>query len=193
MHVGAESRASVGPMHAGHLQPEMSEHCDVVMPALVAALQSEQDSSIVERVAYGLDNSMEHLEEAALAQYLPAVMPPLLALLHAGDRRMHDTLLSCVSSAAAAGGDAFKPFAGARSDSCRAAGVRSTEHAILDCAGIVSMSGAVMQLCRCRRDGQAPMYSRSCCDHGRGSGPPISLGGCSICATHARHACSAGD
>ena len=95
------------------MQPEMSEHCDVVMPALVAALQSERDSSIVERVAFGLDNSMEHLEEAALAKYLPAVMPPLLALLHAGDRRMHDTLLSCVSSAAAAGGDAFKPFAGA--------------------------------------------------------------------------------
>ena len=108
---------------AGHLQPEMSDLCDDVMPALVRALQAEADAEVVERVAHGLDNCMEHMHEDALAQYLPDVMPPLLGLIAHADARMHDTLLSCISSAAAAGGDGFEPFAGACS-ACSACCVR---------------------------------------------------------------------
>jgi hypothetical protein len=90
----------------------MSDLCDVVMPALVAALRTEADSEVAERVAHGLDNCMEHMQEEALAMYLPDVMPPLLHLIAHSDSRMHDTLLSCLSSAAAAGGEGFEPFVG---------------------------------------------------------------------------------
>lgn len=91
----------------------MSDLCDEVMPALVRALHAETNEEVVERVAHGLDNCMEHMHEDALAQYLPEIMPPLLALISHADARMHDTLLSCISSAAAAGGEGFEPFAGA--------------------------------------------------------------------------------
>lgn len=90
----------------------MSDLCDEVMPALVPALSTEGNPEVVERVAHGLDNCMEHMDEDSLAKYLPDIMPPLLGLISHADARMHDTLLSCISSAAAAGGEGFEPFAG---------------------------------------------------------------------------------
>jgi hypothetical protein len=90
----------------------MSDLSDKAMPALVAALASESNPEVIERVVHGLDNCIEHLDEDSLSVYLPNVMPPLLTLIERADARMHDTLLSCISSAAAAGGEGFEPFAG---------------------------------------------------------------------------------
>ena len=91
----------------------MSDECEKVMPALMAAMTSETNPEVLERITMGLDNCIEHLDEDTLAEYLPAVMPVLLRFMAAADANLHDHLMSCISSAAAAGGEAFEPFAGA--------------------------------------------------------------------------------
>ena len=125
-----------------HVQPEAADDADVILPPLIAALAVEQQPARArEAVAAALDACLASLDDETVPQHLAQFMPPLLQMLETAPASAHDTVLSCVASAAAASGAAFAPYAQAvlprlaRAMQAKAATALRMRAMATDCAG----------------------------------------------------------
>ena len=130
-----------------HVQPEAGEDCDALLPPLLAALAAEPPGGerTRETLVHAVDGVLTHLPEGSIEPYLPPLMAALAALLDTAPPAMHDTLLSCATSAAAAAEDAaFAPYATQLLTRLQpyveatAKPARSARAAAMDCAGHVA-------------------------------------------------------
>ena len=97
---------------AGCMQPEAADDADAYLPPLLAALAAPAATQRTrETAAAALDACLTFLGDDTVPQYLDQLMPPLLAMLESAPVDMHDTVLSCCASAAAAAGQQFAPYA----------------------------------------------------------------------------------
>ena len=106
--------AAVAILHlASHVQPEVADDADAILPPLLATLAAPELSERTrETVAGALDANLSNLGADTVEPILPQLMPPLMAVLETASADSHDTVLSTIASAAAAsGGEAFAPYA----------------------------------------------------------------------------------
>ncbi|KAK9905642.1 hypothetical protein WJX75_003705 [Coccomyxa subellipsoidea] len=97
---------------AGNCQPEMSAHAREALPCVFAAM-AEDNPTLQQQACYALDSFCEHLEEE-ITEFLEPLLARLSEVLgRRGSVESQLSALGAISSAAAAAGSGFRPYAAA--------------------------------------------------------------------------------
>jgi importin-4 len=132
---------------AVHLQPEIAEPHERLLPAIVRRLDDPVDAVRVAAL-YGISAYVEHLDEE-LSRYLKPLMTRLLRIVGGGDAtsvEQKEIAVACISVAAAAADADFMPYAKPVIELCRRAMSQQSKQLVVlraratECIGITAVS-----------------------------------------------------
>ncbi|XP_077411011.1 importin-4 isoform X2 [Vanacampus margaritifer] len=95
-----------------HLQPEVSKHCEELMPLLLGYLSSLNQAKVghVTKAFYALENFMENLG-ADIEPYLPTLMDTMLSALNTTDSlKIKELTVSAIGAIASAAKELLVPY-----------------------------------------------------------------------------------
>lgn len=98
-------------MMADHLQPDILEYHEQILPACLTILDNTSEKvSVKKRVCIAVDAFCGELDASVMMPYIDPLMKRMTLLLHTGEEILQQTAISAIKSCATAAKEAFKPY-----------------------------------------------------------------------------------